>query len=60
MNPTVVMAKMGIKDWFDPAKSGPIVAKIPQGKYTGDSTEIIERNGEILKWRCVGKYMHFE
>ncbi|XP_050422198.1 L-xylulose reductase-like [Adelges cooleyi] len=33
VNPTVVMTKMGAKAWSDPAKSGPILARIPLGKF---------------------------
>lgn len=35
VNPTVVMTKMGEKAWSDPAKSGPILQKIPLGKFAG-------------------------
>ncbi|XP_050541371.1 L-xylulose reductase-like [Daktulosphaira vitifoliae] len=33
VNPTVVMTKMGIKAWSDPAKSNPILSRIPLGRF---------------------------
>eukprot|EP00911_Craspedida_sp_UC1_P000779 UC1_evm1s595 len=33
VNPTVVLTDMGIKAWSDPAKAGPMLAKIPLGKF---------------------------
>ena len=33
VNPTVVMTKMGRVGWSDPARAGPMMAKIPQGKF---------------------------
>jgi len=33
VNPTVVMTKMGAKAWSDPAKSGPILNRIPLGRF---------------------------
>jgi len=33
VNPTVVFTNMGIKAWSDPAKAGPMLAKIPLGKF---------------------------
>lgn len=35
VNPTVVMTKMGAKAWSDPAKSGPILNRIPLGRFAG-------------------------
>lgn len=35
VNPTVVMTKMGAKAWSDPAKSGPILSRIPLGRFAG-------------------------
>jgi L-xylulose reductase len=35
VNPTVVMTQMGKKAWSDPAKSGPILKKIPLGRFAG-------------------------
>ncbi|XP_078692984.1 L-xylulose reductase-like [Branchiostoma floridae x Branchiostoma belcheri] len=33
VNPTITMTDMGIKVWSDPAKSGPMLARIPLGKF---------------------------
>ena len=33
VNPTVVMTAMGKVGWSDPARAGPMMAKIPQGKF---------------------------
>lgn len=33
VNPTVVLTEMGTKAWSDPAKAGPMLAKIPLGKF---------------------------
>ncbi|CAH1273426.1 DCXR [Branchiostoma lanceolatum] len=33
VNPTVVMTDMGRMAWSDPAKSGPMLARIPLGKF---------------------------
>ncbi|KAI6655137.1 L-xylulose reductase-like [Oopsacas minuta] len=33
VNPTVVLTKMGKVGWSDPAKAGPMMSKIPQGKF---------------------------
>lgn len=35
VNPTVVMTKMGAKAWSDPVKSGPILNRIPLGRFAG-------------------------
>lgn len=36
VNPTVVMTKMGAKAWSDPEKSGPILKRIPLGRFAGN------------------------
>eukprot|EP00058_Branchiostoma_floridae_P010074 XP_002595562.1 hypothetical protein BRAFLDRAFT_200739 [Branchiostoma floridae] len=33
VNPTVVMTDMGVKVWSDPVKAGPMLARIPLGKF---------------------------
>ncbi|KJE89404.1 dicarbonyl/L-xylulose reductase [Capsaspora owczarzaki ATCC 30864] len=33
VNPTVVMTEMGRANWSDPAKAGPVLARIPLGKF---------------------------
>ncbi|KAL8593310.1 hypothetical protein ACOMHN_009963 [Nucella lapillus] len=33
VNPTVVMTAMGRKNWEDPQKAGPVLARIPLGKF---------------------------
>lgn len=35
VNPTVVLTKMGKKAWSDPKKSGPILNRIPLGRFAG-------------------------
>lgn len=35
VNPTVVLTPMGIKAWSDPAKSQPIMNRIPLGRFAG-------------------------
>ncbi|KAK3751041.1 hypothetical protein RRG08_044619 [Elysia crispata] len=33
VNPTVTMTQMGVYAWSDPAKSGPVLNRIPLGKF---------------------------
>ena len=33
VNPTVVLTDLGKAAWADPAKGGPMLAKIPLGRY---------------------------
>jgi len=33
VNPTVVLTSMGKMAWSDPAKAGPMLAKIPLGRF---------------------------
>lgn len=35
VNPTVVMTDMGKKAWSDPAVSGPVLSRIPLGRFVG-------------------------
>jgi len=35
VNPTVVLTKMGKIAWSDPKKSGPIMNRIPLGRFAG-------------------------
>ena len=35
VNPTVVNTAMGKIGWSDPAKAGPMLAKIPLGRFAG-------------------------
>ena len=35
VNPTVVMTELGKKSWKDPAMSGPVLARIPLGRFPG-------------------------
>lgn len=35
VNPTVVMTPMGRRNWSDPAKGGPMLARIPLGRFAG-------------------------
>lgn len=43
INPTVVMTEMGKKAWADPAKGGPMLARIPLGRFPecGDVASVI-------------------
>lgn len=41
MNPTVVWTDMGKMGWSDPVKSGPLLARIPLGKFVGKSDSFI-------------------
>lgn len=55
VNPTVVMTKMGAKAWSDPAKSGPILSRIPMGRFAGKclfSTLPQCKNAAICKRQC--------
>ena len=33
VNPTVVMTEMGKRAWSDPSKGGPMLARIPLGRF---------------------------
>lgn len=35
MNPTVVMTEMGRLGWSDPKVAGPMLSRIPLGKFAG-------------------------
>lgn len=35
VNPTVVLTEMGRLGWSDPVKAGPMLAKIPLGRFAG-------------------------
>lgn len=35
VNPTVVLTKMGEKAWSNPDKSGPVLNRIPLGRFAG-------------------------
>ena len=37
MNPTVVMTAMGRKGWSEPSKAAGMIARIPIGRFAGDS-----------------------
>jgi L-xylulose reductase len=36
VNPTVVLTDMGKLGWSDPEKAGPMLAKIPLGRFAGN------------------------
>lgn len=40
VNPTVTWTDMAAFAWSDPAKSGPMLAKIPMGKFVGKNVFI--------------------
>lgn len=41
VNPTVILTRMGRDNWSDPAKAGPLIAKIPAGRF-GEVNEVVE------------------
>ena len=41
MNPTVVLTEMGKRHWSDPAKGGPMLSKIPMGRFAGTFVYLI-------------------
>ncbi len=43
VNPTVVMTDMGRKVWSDPKKSGPMLARIPLGKFAGKFHIVVQK-----------------
>ncbi|XP_060660561.1 L-xylulose reductase-like [Drosophila nasuta] len=47
VNPTVVMTPMGIKIWSDPAKSEPLLERIPLSRF-GEVDEVVETIGYLL------------
>lgn len=47
INPTVVMTPMGRRAWGDPAKSGPMLARIPLGRFA-ESEEVAEAIAYLL------------
>lgn len=38
MNPTVVLTAMGRLGWSDPVKAGPMLSRIPLGRFAGANT----------------------
>ncbi|XP_034104496.1 L-xylulose reductase-like [Drosophila albomicans] len=47
VNPTVVMTPMGIQIWSDPAKSEPLLERIPLSRF-GEVDEVVETIGYLL------------
>lgn len=41
VNPTVILTRMGRENWSDPIKAGPLIAKIPLGRF-GEVNEVVE------------------
>lgn len=41
VNPTVILTRMGIENWSDPAKADPVKARIPLGRF-GEVREVVE------------------
>lgn len=41
VNPTVTLTPMAVKAWSDPAKSGPMLARIPVGRFA-DPADVVE------------------
>jgi L-xylulose reductase len=40
VNPTVILTRMGRENWSDPAKAGPLLARIPMGRF-GEVDEVV-------------------
>lgn len=41
INPTVILTRMGRENWSDPVKAGPLLSKIPLGRF-GEVKEVVE------------------
>lgn len=41
VNPTVILTRMGRENWSDPQKAGPLLSKIPLGRF-GEVREVVE------------------
>lgn len=41
VNPTVILTRMGRDNWSDPVKAGPLIAKIPLGRF-GEVKEVVD------------------
>jgi L-xylulose reductase len=41
VNPTVILTRMGRENWSDPAKAGPLLSKIPLGRF-GEVNEVVD------------------
>lgn len=41
VNPTVILTKMGLQNWSEPAKADPIKARIPLGRF-GEVREVVD------------------
>lgn len=52
VNPTVVMTRMGKVAWSDPLKSGPILSRIPLGRFAG-ACNIIKVNMNALEMKLL-------
>ncbi|XP_023164154.2 L-xylulose reductase [Drosophila hydei] len=47
VNPTVVLTRMSIENWSDPAVSGPLLARIPLKRF-GEVHEVVDAIGYLL------------
>jgi NAD(P)-dependent dehydrogenase (short-subunit alcohol dehydrogenase family) len=47
VNPTVVLTTMGVKAWSDPAKSEPLLKRIPMGRFI-EPEEVAETIAYLL------------
>jgi L-xylulose reductase len=47
VNPTVVLTPMGVKAWSDPAKAGPMLKRIPMGRFV-EPEEVAEAIAYLL------------
>lgn len=47
VNPTVVLTRMSLENWSDPAVSGPLLARIPLKRF-GEVHEVVDAIGYLL------------
>lgn len=59
VNPTVILTRMGRENWSDPSKAGPLLAKIPLGRF-GEVKEVVEpivfllsKNSTYINGQCL-------
>jgi hypothetical protein len=55
VNPTVVMTDMGKMAWSDPAKAGPMLNRIPLGRFAEVCSVLCERFSRSGQYEESGK-----
>ena len=53
MNPTVVMTDMGKIGWSDPVKAKEMLDKIPLGRFSGNSANLVTSTRRLCLFVCV-------